>query len=123
MSPRTGRARVEQRNRNQDGEEGVLYRLEVQGAIRSRWSRWFGADTVTPAGPNTLIQVRVADQSDLYGRLRRIHDLNLQLVSVQRVDCPPRQMDAGVEPMDEGRALSHGDPRSAATEGDDHDPA
>jgi hypothetical protein len=114
---------VEHRNRDQDEEEGVLYRLEVQGAIRSEWSRWFGADTVTPAGPNTLIQVRVADQSDLYGRLRRIHDLNLQLVSVQRMEGRAPNMDASDAPVDEGRARSQGDPRSASTEGADHDPA
>lgn len=115
---------MEHRNREQKEEgEGVLYRLEVQGAIRSDWSRWFGADTVTPAGPNTLIQVRVADQSDLYGRLRRIHDLNLQLVSVQRLDAPAREGDSSAEPMDEDRTASRSDSPSAASEGGDHDSA
>lgn len=94
---------MEHRNRDQNGKEGLLYRLEVQGAVRPDWSRWFGADTVTPAGPNTVIRVRVVDQSDLYGRLRRIHDLNLQLVSVQR--------------MDEGRGASESHSRSAEEEG------
>ena len=113
---------MEHRNREQK-KEGVLYRLEVQGAIRSEWSRWFGADTVTPAGPNTLIQVRVADQSDLYGRLRRIHDLNLQLVSVQRLEAPAREGDSSAEPTDEDRIASQSDPRSTASEGVDHDSA
>ena len=37
-------------------------------------------------GPTTILHLRVVDQSDLYGRLRKIHDLNLQLVSVQEVE-------------------------------------
>jgi len=114
---------VEHRNREQKEEKGVLYRLEVQGAIRSEWSRWFGADTVTPAGPNTLIQVRVVDQSDLYGRLRRIHDLNLQLVSVQRLEAPARHGDSSAEPTDEDRTASRSDSRSTDDEGADHDSA
>lgn len=67
-------------------EGGVLYRLEVRGTLRQARSRWLGADSVTPRGPNTVILLRVVDQSDLFGRLRRIHDLNLQLISVQRLD-------------------------------------
>jgi hypothetical protein len=32
----------------------------------------------------TVLEVRVVDQSELHGRLRRIHDLNLTLVSLRR---------------------------------------
>lgn len=64
----------------------VLYRLVVGGRVGSSWVAWFGADTVTPVGPDTRLDVRVADQSELFGRLRRIHDLNLRLISVTRVD-------------------------------------
>lgn len=64
----------------------LRYRLEVDGRVGPGWSAWFEADTVTSTGSSTLLQVRVADQSELYGRLRRIHDLNLRLVSLRRVD-------------------------------------
>lgn len=71
------------RTSNQDT---LLYRLEIGGAVDRQWADWFGADTVRAAGNNTVLEVRVADQSELYGRLRRIHDLNLKLISVTRVD-------------------------------------
>ncbi len=63
----------------------VLYRLEVGGRIPSSWAGWFDADTITTVGDLTVLDVRVADQAELYGRLRRIHDLNLRLISVTRI--------------------------------------
>jgi len=84
------------RNQDQKRKAGIPYRLEVRGAISAGWARWFGADTVTPAGLRTVIELRVADQSELYGRLRRIHDLNLQLISVLRLDAGSES--AHVEP-------------------------
>lgn len=62
--------------------ETALYRLEVAGTVAPSWVDWFDADTITPRGDNTVLEVRVTDQAELYGRLRRIHDLNLRLISV-----------------------------------------
>ncbi len=77
---------MDTRSTAQHRDGGLLYRLEVQGTIRQARSRWLGAERVTPRGTNTVILIRVVDQSDLFGRLRRIHDLNLQLISVERLD-------------------------------------
>ena len=63
----------------------VLYRLEVDGRISAAWVGWFEADTITTVDDHTVLVVRVADQAELYGRLRRIHDLNLRLISVSRI--------------------------------------
>lgn len=73
-----------------DAASRIRYQLEVAGRVGPDWGAWFDADTVTPAGPNTLLEVRVADQSELYGRLRRIHDLNLRLVSLRRLGAAER---------------------------------
>ncbi|MGK7312954.1 MAG: hypothetical protein ACN0LA_12020 [Candidatus Longimicrobiales bacterium M2_2A_002] len=67
-----------------DGE--IVYRLEVEGRIGPRWRDWFDADSVRTADDRTILEVRVTDQSELYGRLRRIHDLNLRLIAVTRAD-------------------------------------
>lgn len=66
------------------GDGDLVYHLEVEGRIGPRWRDWFDADSVRTAGDRTILEVRVADQSELYGRLRRIHDLNLRLVGVSR---------------------------------------
>lgn len=65
--------------------DAMQYRLEVAGVIPPDWAGWFDADSVTPAVDATILTIRVADQSELYGRLRRIHDLNLRLISMTRV--------------------------------------
>jgi hypothetical protein len=69
----------------EDSQRGIgetLYRLEVAGPVVASWADWFDADTITPRGENTVLEVRVSDQAELYGRLRRIHDLNLRLISL-----------------------------------------
>lgn len=50
------------------------------------WAGWFGADLLAPEGENSVLEVEVADQAELYGRLRRIHDLHLTLISLQVID-------------------------------------
>lgn len=77
---------MDKKSETQHRDGGLLYRLEVQGTIRQARSRWLGAERVTPRGSNTVILLRVVDQSDLFGRLRRIHDLNLQLICVERLN-------------------------------------
>ena len=66
--------------------ESVLYRIEVAGALAASWPEWFAADAVRTLGENTILDIRVADQAELLGRLRRVHDLNLRLISVKRVE-------------------------------------
>ena len=60
----------------------VAYRLVVAGPIGDRWADWFGADRVISGPEETEIIVRVTDQSELFGRLRRLQDLNLQILEV-----------------------------------------
>jgi hypothetical protein len=67
-------------------KDSVLYRVEVAGALAATWPEWFGADAVRTLGENTVLDVRVADQAELLGLLRRVHDLNLRLISVIRVE-------------------------------------
>jgi len=76
-------------DQDEQNEEGLLYRLEVRGHLLPGRRDWFDAESMAPAGPNTVIRLRVADQSDLYGKLRRIHDLNLRLISVRQVEGGP----------------------------------
>lgn len=63
----------------------MLYRLVVAGRIGEGWVDWFGADDLTQEDDRTVLLVRVADQAELFGRLRRIQDLNLRLLQVTLV--------------------------------------
>lgn len=64
-----------------------LYRLVVAGRVGEDWVEWFGADAVEPGDDRTVLLIRVADQAELFGRLRRVQDLNLRLLEVTLV--PP----------------------------------
>ncbi len=60
------------------------YRIEVQGRVGSVAAGWLDAQPVDFRDGCTVLEIQVVDQSELHGRLRRIHDLNLTLVSLRR---------------------------------------
>lgn len=68
--------------------EGAAYRIKVAGRASGEWlsracdmTLWAeGADGLVLCGP-------VPDQSALLGVLRRLRDLDLELVSVRSVPC------------------------------------
>lgn len=67
-----------------------IYELRVNGRLDQRSSPWFQDmtlevdDSVSP--PQTIIRGPIRDQSALYGLIGRIRDLNLNLVSVKRLE-------------------------------------
>lgn len=66
---------------------GEIYEIRIDGIIGSEWSDWFDEMSVRPApSGETIITGRVRDQAALRGVLARIGDLNLKLISVNRID-------------------------------------
>lgn len=74
------------------------YEIRVTGHLDPRWADWFeGLAIVTDANGETLLTGPVADQAALHGMLRKIRDLGMPLVSVNRIqtgttdlpDCKP----------------------------------
>ena len=52
----------------------------------TRWADWFGGLTITlEENGDTLLTGPVADQAALYGLLRKVRDLRMPLISVNRV--------------------------------------
>jgi hypothetical protein len=62
--------------------------MVVHGRVGEGWREWFGADALRPGDTTTEIVVRVADQAELLGRLRRVVDLDLQLVELALLRSP-----------------------------------
>lgn len=88
-------------SRNGNPETGtVLYRLEIAGCVDAGWSGWLEAERVTAVGENTVLEVRVSDQAELYGRLRQIHNLNLRLLSLACVS-PGGRVHDGNDPSNQ----------------------
>lgn len=70
------------------------YSIRVAGHLAPRWAEWLeGLELRHEADGATLLSGPLPDQSALFGVLIKIRDLNLVLLSVERV--PPS--DAGEE--------------------------
>jgi hypothetical protein len=66
------------------------YEIRVVGHQSSQWMDWFEGLTITlEADGNSLLSVPIADQAALHGLLKKVRDLGLTLVSVNRV--PPQE--------------------------------
>jgi hypothetical protein len=63
--------------------ESAVYQIRIKGQLGAQWGAWFDGMTITQtANGETLIAGLVADQAALYGLLRKVRDLGLQLLSV-----------------------------------------
>lgn len=64
------------------------YIIQVKDHLGSHWEGWFDGMTIThAAGGETILSGEVVDQSALHGLLEKIRNLNLALISVQKVDA------------------------------------
>jgi hypothetical protein len=74
-----------------DRDHQGTYEIRVRGSIADNWSDWFEDMTIehgaSPEGiPITTLSGTVVDQAALIGILRNLHDLRLQVLSVNQVD-------------------------------------
>ena len=64
----------------------MVYQIRISGHLDRQWSDWFGGVNITlEDNGNTLLTGPVADQAALHGLLRRVRDLGMPLLSVNRV--------------------------------------
>ena len=76
-----------QNNRAAKGQP-MIYQIRVKGSISGQWSEWFQGLSIMPAdGGDTFLTGPVADQAALFGLLRKVRDLGMPLLSVNRIGC------------------------------------
>jgi hypothetical protein len=70
----------------------AVYQIRLKGHLGSQWTDWFEglAITLTEDG-ETLLTGPVVDQAALHGLLKRVRDLGMPLVSVNRVQVGETQ--------------------------------
>ena len=68
-------------------DQPMVYQIRVEGHLRAEWAEWFEGLTITlePDG-TTLLTGPVVDQAALYGLLKKVRNLGLPLVAVNRVE-------------------------------------
>jgi hypothetical protein len=65
----------------------VVYVVRVRGELAPHWAAWFGGMAVTVEGDGTTtLTGHLADQAALHGVLRKVRDLGLTLLTVERQD-------------------------------------
>lgn len=69
-------------------DEPCTYEIRVEGHLADHWSRWFEGLAIRHDEAQTVLVGLLDDQAALYGVLGKIHDLNLVLVSVNRLPRP-----------------------------------
>jgi hypothetical protein len=65
----------------------AVYEVRIEGHLGRAWAGWFtGLSIVLEDNGDTVLTGAVADQAALHGLLRKVRDLGVPLVSVNRLD-------------------------------------
>jgi hypothetical protein len=69
-----------------DTNQPTVYQIRLKGHLGRQWTDWFEGLTITlEEDGNTLLTGPVVDQAALHGLLKKIRDLGMPLVSVNRI--------------------------------------
>lgn len=64
-----------------------IYQIRLEEHIDPHWTDWFEGLTITSKNNgDTIITGQVIDQAALHGLLKKVRDLGLTLVSINRVE-------------------------------------
>jgi hypothetical protein len=73
-----------------DPDEPIVYQIRIKGHLSTQWADWFGGLSITlEKDGDTLLTGLVVDQAALYGLLKKVRELGMPLISVNRV-APPQ---------------------------------
>lgn len=66
--------------------DAQVYEIRLQGHLATRWVMWFEGMTITlEENGETVLHGPVADQAALHGLLKRVRDIGMPLLAVNRV--------------------------------------
>jgi hypothetical protein len=75
------------RDTQPDPDEPIAYQIRLKGHLGHEWTGWFDDLTITlDENGDTLLTGPVRDQAALHGLLKKVRDLGMQLVAVNRVE-------------------------------------
>lgn len=72
-------------NSQVNSSQPLVYHIRLKGHLSHQWTDWFGGVTVTlEDNGETLLTAPAIDQAGLHGLLKKVRDLGLPLLSVNR---------------------------------------
>ena len=70
-----------------EARQPIIYQIRIKGQLGSQWTAWFDDLAITlEEDGNTLLTGAVVDQAALHGLLKKVRDLGMSLLSVNRVN-------------------------------------
>lgn len=71
----------------EDHHQAGHYEIRLKGHLDQRWIDWFEGLTITlEDNGETRLTGSVADQAALHGLLKKVRDLGIELLSVNRIE-------------------------------------
>ncbi len=65
----------------------MKYHVRIQGELGKEWADWFEETAISREGAGfTLLTCDLPDQAALHGLLRKLRDLGMSLISINRID-------------------------------------
>ncbi len=72
---------------NKHSQPPCIYQVKIEGYLGSQWADWFDGIAITYEGEDiTVLTGAIVDQSALYGLLKKVRNLGMALISLQRLD-------------------------------------
>jgi hypothetical protein len=69
-----------------DPNQPTIYQIRIKGHLGQQWTDWFEGLTITlEENGDTLLTGPVVDDTALHGLLKKVRDLGMPLLSVNRV--------------------------------------
>lgn len=70
-----------------DSSQPAVYQIRVKGHLGVEWVDWFEGFAITQEdSDDSLLIGQVVDQAALFGLIRKVRDLGIPLVSINRVE-------------------------------------
>jgi hypothetical protein len=78
----------DERKQTHESPDTAAYQIRIEGHLGQQWADWFEGMSITPEdGGDTLLTGPLADQAALHGLLKKVRDLGMTLVSINRIDA------------------------------------
>ena len=65
-----------------------IIKIKIKGHLDSSWKDWFDGLDIITEGDHTILIGDARDEAFIYGVINKIRDLNLNLISVEKIENP-----------------------------------